>query len=241
MEKNGDKFIQLNGENLPYSVEHRRIRNPRLEFRSEKLLVILPFGWADETSLIEEKIGWISKKHAEIKSAVERLSEQARGANSLPVFGEFFEVRQRKSLLFDPVKRIIEIDQKDANQKKRLVTVLKKMLAEELHKAVVYYSRRFGVSFRRISIKRHRSKWGSCSFRGNLNFNLLLVHLPKPLIWYLACHEVAHLRERGHGKKFWLLVSEEFNNYREMEKKLFEYWVFVQSKNSAFFHSKPIF
>ncbi|MBC7219854.1 MAG: DUF45 domain-containing protein, partial [Hadesarchaea archaeon] len=146
------------------------------------------------------------------------------------------------SLLFDPEKRIVELDLDDANQKKRLAAMLKKMLNEELHKAVAYYSDRFGVGFKRICIKKHRSKWGSCSFRGNLNFNLRLVHLPKSLVWYLACHEVAHLRVRGHGKKFWSLVSSEFSNYREMEKKLFEYWFFVQeSIKSVFPRDKAVF
>ncbi|MEM2890246.1 MAG: SprT family zinc-dependent metalloprotease [Candidatus Hadarchaeum sp.] len=236
-----EKFIRVNGDLLPYSVEHRRIRNPRLEFRAGELLIVLPLGWGDETPLLREKIGWISKKHLQIKSALERLSKQTVGPNALPIFGEFFEIQRGKSLVFDPIKRIIELDLDDAIQKKRLAAMLKKMLAEELHKAVAYYSDRFGVNFRRVCIKRHRSKWGSCSFRGNLNFNLRLVLLPKELVWYLACHEVAHLRERGHGKGFWSLVSSEFSNYREMEKKLFEHWFFTQKCLRSVFPSLTIF
>ncbi|MGC8817243.1 MAG: M48 family metallopeptidase [Candidatus Hadarchaeum sp.] len=236
MEKN-DRFIQVNGEILPYSVERRRVRNPRLEFRAEGLVVVLPVGWGDETHLLKEKIGWISKKHAQIKAAFERLDKRAAGGNAVPIFGELFEIRRGTSLLFDPARRIIELNPDDTNQKKRLAAMLKKMLAEELHQAVTYYCQRFGVNFKRICIKRHRSKWGSCSFRGNLNFNLRLVHLPRELVWYLACHEVAHLRERGHGKRFWSLVGSEFNNYREIEKKLFEYWFLAQECLNSIFSS----
>jgi hypothetical protein len=226
-QNNEVKFIRINGGTLPYSVVHRRVRNPRLEFRAEGLLVILPLGWRDETSLLREKMGWISRKHAEITAALEKLGAQAND-RSLPIFGEFFEIRRGKSLVFDPGGKVIEFDPADNNQLRRLTAMLKKMLTEELQRAVTHYSRRFGVNFERICIKRQRSKWGSCSGRGNLNFNFHLVHLPRELIWYLACHEVAHLRERGHGKGFWALVKSEFENYREMEKRLFEYWFFVQ-------------
>jgi predicted metal-dependent hydrolase len=70
-----------------------------------------------------------------------------------------------------------------------------------------------------------------------LNFNLWSVCLPKELIRYLACHEVAHLREKNHGRGFWDLVGQEFENFREMEKRLFEYWFFVQKHYSDLFSS----
>ena len=242
MKADNVKFIKIDGENLPYTVEHRMIRHPRLEFRGERLLVILPTGWGDESHLLKEKMGWISKKHWKIRAALEKLKSQANGSNSLPIFGEFFEIRWGKSLVFDAEEKVIEFDPNDGNQVKRLGAMFKKMLADELQKAVTYYSRQFGVSFKKICIKRQRSKWGSCSFRGNLNFNLHLVYLPKELVWYLACHEVAHLRVKGHGKSFWSLVKGEFENYREMEKRLFEYWIFIQEcAESVFPRARHLF
>ena len=70
---------------------------------------------------------------------------------------------------------------------------------------------------------------GSCSADGNLSFNLWLICLPIELIRYIAWHEVAHMRENNHCRRFWELVGSEFGNYKEMEKRLSEYW--PSSKN----------
>lgn len=231
------KSIQVNGVTLPYRVEQRSVKYPRLEFKAGELLVILPNGWKDETRILEEKKDWISKKHDEIKDILDRLKSGMRGPRSLPIFGDFFEFRDGVSLMVDSERRVIELDQSDANHLRRLRTILKKMLTRELQEAVDHYSGGFGVSSNRISVKKQRSKWGSCSFRGNLNFNLWLVCLPKDLVWYLACHEVAHLKEKGHGKAFWSVVGSEFENYREMEKKLFGYWFLVQEQLRLLFPS----
>lgn len=231
------KFIQVNGVTLPYRVEQRSVRYPRLEFKTDELLVILPKGWKDEAPLLEEKKDWIFKKHSEIKGALEKLRAGMKGQSSLPIFGEFFELRPSGSLVIDLEGKIIECDLNDAGQLRRLAAILKKMLIRELQEASKHYSSKFGVSFKRICVKRQRTKWGSCSYRGNLNFNLWLVCLPKELVWYLACHEVAHLREKGHGRAFWGLVRGEFENYKEMEKNLFGYWFFVQEYSRVVFPS----
>jgi len=227
--QNVSKIIQMNGEILPYRVEQRSVRYPRLEFKTNELLVILPKGWKDEAPLLEEKKSWIFKKHLEIKSALEKLRGNMKGKSSLPIFGDFFELRQSSSLVLDLEQKVIYCDLDDGNQVRRLAAILKKMLVRELLEAAEHYSNKFGVRFRRICVKRQRTKWGSCSFRGNLNFNLWLVCLPRDLVWYLVCHEVAHLKESNHRKAFWNLVGQEFANYKEMEKMLFEYWFFFQN------------
>lgn len=228
------KSIEVNGETLPYRVEQRSVKYPRLELKTDELLVILPRGWKDEASLLNEKRDWIFKKRLEIRSAVDKLKNGAKGG-SLPVFGEFFELRPGSSLVVDVERKTIECDTGDDGQMRRLAGILRKMLARELQEAAEHYSKKFGVSFKRICVKRQRSKWGSCSHRGNLNFNLWLVCLPKELVWYLACHEVAHLREKGHRRPFWTLVKAEFDNYKELEKELFGYWFLVQEYSRAVF------
>ena len=221
-------FIQVNGEALPYKVERRNVRYPRLEFKTVELLVILPRKWGDETALLEEKKGWISKKHAQVKNAVEKL-RGSTGTNRLPILGEFFEFRENGSLNVDFDGKIIEFDLGNPNHLRRLEHVLKRKLLQELEPAVEEYSKKLGVEFNRITIKKQRTRWGSCSSSGNLNFNLWLVCLPRELIRYVAWHEVAHAKEKNHGRAFWTLVGSEFENHREMEKKLSEYWLLVQN------------
>lgn len=61
--------------------------------------------------------------------------------------------------------------------------------------------------YNKVTIKHQRSSWGSCSKNGNLNFNLLLASLPIELIDYVIIHELAHLIELNHSKKFWKVVE----------------------------------
>lgn len=221
------KFIQVNGELLPYRIERRSVRCARLEFRAGELLVILPRSLTDETSLLKEKRGWISKKHAEMRGAMERLDARMNGPQSLPVLGESFELRESEYLIFDPYRKVIECDPGDRNHLRRLSAILKKMLLRELEQAVQHYSSKFGVRPNRISVKKQRARWGSCSSRGNLNFNLRLICLPGELIWYVACHEVLHLKEGRHNKAFRGSMAREFSEYKKLEKELSDYWLFL--------------
>ncbi len=231
------RSFYVNGEMLPYRVERRAVRCPRLEFRGDELLVILPRSLKDENQLLEEKRRWISKKLLEINQAVKRLGASANGRLGLPILGDFFEFRRCNSLVFDDERKVIECDPTDASQIGRFSTILKRMLLRELQDAVNHYSKKFDVNFKGITIRKQRTKWGSCSSKGNLSFNLWLVCLPRDLIWYLACHEVAHLKERNHRKGFWRLVGSKFENYRYMEKKLSEHWFFIQKCYGEVFNS----
>ena len=91
---------------------------------------------------------------------------------------------------------------------------------EEIRLKILEYSKKLGVRAKRVSIKSMRSRWGSCSGDGNLNFNLWLVCLPRELIHYVVLHEVAHLKERNHGGKFKKILSEEFENRKALERTL---------------------
>lgn len=81
----------------------------------------------------------------------------------------------------------------------------------------------YGFRFGRISIKNLRMNWGSCSVRGNLNFNYKLVFLPPRLAEYVVAHELCHLREFNHSPRFWNLVARVFPDHRELRKALRTY------------------
>lgn len=79
---------------------------------------------------------------------------------------------------------------------------------------------RLGLSYNRVVIKGMRSRWGSCSVKGNLNFNWKLVLLPEPVIDYVIIHELTHLKEMNHSRKFWELVARECPDWRGRRKWL---------------------
>jgi predicted metal-dependent hydrolase len=73
---------------------------------------------------------------------------------------------------------------------------------------------RHGFSYGRVTIRDNSSRWGSCSSRNNLNFALRLVMAPPEVIDYVILHELAHLKERNHSKRFWTLVEQICPAYR---------------------------
>ena len=69
------------------------------------------------------------------------------------------------------------------------------------------------IAYQRISLRQQSSRWGSCSSRGNLNFNWRLVHYPPAIIDYVIIHELAHRLEMNHSKKFWAIVKKFDSEY----------------------------
>ena len=72
----------------------------------------------------------------------------------------------------------------------------------------------------RISIKNHKSRWGSCSSKGNLNFNYKIALLPPEVADYIIVHELCHLAEFNHSPKFWALVSKALPNHLALRQTL---------------------
>ena len=83
-----------------------------------------------------------------------------------------------------------------------------------------YFARRMGVDYGRITIREQKTRWGSCSSKGNLNFNWKLVLLEPELLDYVVVHELAHRREMNHSAAVWKVVEAELPDYRERRARL---------------------
>ncbi|HHY00735.1 MAG TPA: M48 family metallopeptidase [Methanothermobacter sp.] len=89
-------------------------------------------------------------------------------------------------------------------------------------------SHKMGLKVNRVTLRRMKTRWGSCSSLGNISINTRLKYLPKGLIKYVIHHEVCHLKVRKHDKQYWSLVSEEYPNYKKYEEELSIYWFLVK-------------
>lgn len=72
---------------------------------------------------------------------------------------------------------------------------------------VAYFADRIGVTYGTITIRHQRSRWGSCTAKGNLNFNCLLTQMPPEMLDYIIVHELCHRKEMNHSPRFWAEVS----------------------------------
>lgn len=102
---------------------------------------------------------------------------------------------------------------------------LRKLAADALRvipQRVAYYAPRIGVTYGRITIRNQRTRWGSCSSKGNLNFNCLLMLAPPEVLDSVVVHELCHRKEMNHSSRFYAQVLRVFPDYHRWNQWLKE-------------------
>jgi hypothetical protein len=91
-------------------------------------------------------------------------------------------------------------------------------------------SKELGVVPQAVRFRKMRTKWGSCSSKGNLNFNTRIRYLPEELIEYIVFHEMVHLIELNHSPAFHSHIKARFSDHKAYDRKLSSYWLLIQDQ-----------
>jgi predicted metal-dependent hydrolase len=113
------------------------------------------------------------------------------------------------------------------NYKKYIKNWYLKQTSIVINERINIFSAQMNVRYTKIKIKDNSTRWGSCSSKGNLNFSLYLVAFPMDIIDYVVVHELAHLKEFNHSKKFWEIIRNIDRDYKEKISFLKKYGNFV--------------
>lgn len=204
------EVLLLDGREVPVTVRrNRRARRLilRLDPQTGGAVVTLPWTLpkAAAYAMVREKAGWV----------LARLKRQpapvafADGAE-VPFLGEPHRVRhvpERRGTVRREGGEIL-VTGGTEHLPRRLEDWLKKEARREIAERVRRKSLLLGRAAGRVTLRDTRSRWGSCAANGNLNFSWRLVLAPEFVLDYVVAHEVAHLKVRDHGPRFWRAVED---------------------------------
>lgn len=147
---------------------------------------------SDIERILREKEGWIQKHIEKIREQEEKKKETQ---------GESME---REYLTNEEIKKLAD------------------KALQHIPKRVSYFAKQIDVTYGKITIRNQKTRWGSCSSKGNLNFNCLLMLTPPEVIDYVVVHELCHRKEMNHSEAFWAEVEKILPYYKEQVKWLKE-------------------
>jgi predicted metal-dependent hydrolase len=205
-------------------VEFVRVRNARryiLRVRPDGTLrVTIPRGGsrAEAIDFLRRHVSWVARERARVRQ--ERAPVVWSHGSSILFEGVACQ------LSVDPVEqtvhyadrsvRVDSIADVRAHVEHDLRQVARERLVPRLHEL----ADRFGLRISRVTIRNQHSRWGSCSRTGAIALNFRLVQMPPDVRDYVLIHELMHLKQQNHGRRFWALVEKACPGFREAERWL---------------------
>jgi hypothetical protein len=190
----------------------RRARNYTLRLKGAAAAPVLTMPYygslREAHSFLDRHAGWLLRQIEKAPSP-RPISDGAR----IPFRGVPHLIRHmpahRGTVTADseggvPVLRVAGAEE---HLSRRVLDYLRREARRDLEPAVLRYAAALGVRAKAIRIRDTVSRWGSCSASGELSFSFRLIMAPSFVLDYLAAHEVAHLREMNHSRRFWRLVE----------------------------------
>lgn len=216
--------LYLNIGSFTYNVEiSRKIRKTITIQVTDKYTINVksPFFILDETikEFIHTRANWIKMQNQKIIDSQIYIKD----GENIPFLGKQLRLKFSKDC-----KKATQLDNslfipKDKNIHLNTEKWYKKRAKEIIKKEVDFWANVIGLDFNKIYIKNQKTRWGSCSAKGNLNFNWKIILTTRSCLKYLVIHELCHLIEMNHSSKFWTLVSKYDSNYLENKRALKNY------------------
>jgi predicted metal-dependent hydrolase len=208
--------IKVAFQNEEFDVRVRRHRlarryTLRIHAATREVVLTLP-----PRGSLKQGIAFAQKHGAWIATRVRRLPQGAPFAHGtvLPVRGTPHSIDHRRGVrgtvwveCGDDGSTLLCVAGGEEHVARRVRDYLKKEAKRELERATKNAAQSLGVTFQRVSIRDQASRWGSCSTTGVLSYSWRLILAPPFVLDYLAAHEVAHLVEMNHSRRFWRLVE----------------------------------
>lgn len=208
--------IRFQGKKLEYTL----IQAPRRDVLIQALEGNLTRVYAPKRMPLSEIDALVGRRAGEILSMRQALAPAPlRSGECVRVEGRPRRLRLERgtgeSSLTETEWVLFCPDPENARQvRDRARSFLAEMALARIRERLEVYAPRIGVSYGRVTVRNQRTRWGSCSAKGNLNFNWRLILAPEKCLEYVVIHELCHRREFNHSARFWDLVQRQMRDYQ---------------------------
>jgi len=218
----GTLLIELGGRTIEYRFVRRRRRTLGITVDASGLRVAAPLraSWREIERFLRDKESWVLRKLDEWASAPRGDVLRGETGDVVPLFGapRVIEVRKGRRLVQDVDGRLIISSR--GRTLDVLVAWLKAQTLERLRPRAGHYAALLGLPAPAVGISNARTQWGVCTARGAIRLSWRLAHIDPVLCDYVVAHEVAHLVELNHSRRYWNLLERLYPGWRAARERL---------------------
>lgn len=210
------RCIVLQARAIPYRFERRRRRSFAIAVNHDGLRVLAPMRApiGEVEAFLREKAGWITRKLDEWAARGRPPQILGRSGESVPLFG--------RTLVLEVAAGTRSVQLRDdrivvgagGDTRALLKDWIRARALEAFSARAAHFAARLELPPPPVALMDARTRWGSCSARGRIRLSWRLAHLAPALSDYVVAHEVAHLREMNHSRRFWALVETLYPEHR---------------------------
>lgn len=204
---------------MNYKIVYSCRKSLRISVRyNNEIIVGCPKGMPkrDIENFVNSKLGWIESVLAKNSVRLEEL-------NDFYKFESIYLLGKKSALYLGSDKNYIDGDGVHLTDVKDLKKLYTACYKDALLSRVENISKATGLTFKSVSVKDYKSRWGCCNQKGEITFNYKIFMLPERLIDYNIVHELCHTVYFDHSKNFWYLVGKILPDYKSANKELKNY------------------
>lgn len=195
--------------------------------KNGNVIVKAPINMSDEiiNNFVEAKQSWIREKLSSIKETQNKFEDVISGGKIM-IYGNKYSVLKadiKQIQTSDKFELFVPVKFNKEKQTKAIILWFKKLAKKVLAERLSFVEKRINLKSTSFKIGDSRGRWGSCNSYGNIILNYRVVMLPPAIIDYVIVHELCHLLELNHSKRFWQNVGKFLPNYEIQRKNIKEY------------------
>jgi predicted metal-dependent hydrolase len=173
---------------------------------------------------------WAERRSKELLQLAPNAADRQPQSVDIRMLGRLWSVeyvpgrRVRAEQVGDSTLRVHSPAVTDRHASQALVPWITRLASHELSHRLRPLAAELGIEYSRMTVRRQRTRWGSCSTRGNISLNVCLLFQRPEVVRYLMIHELCHRRHMNHSKRFWSLVASFEPDWKPLDVELLQGW-----------------